>query len=182
MWVLVMTSVTFGVTEHQTSSTDVSFWSDNMARIGRHVEDIGGGRYLKKNNNKENKGGKNRNNNNNKKDNKRKDKKEKGAKKCQKNKNCHPTPAPTVSPPTLNLTGMSCGLFCDGKGATCTSPDDCCDNVMFIACDASEFGETGTYHCGRVTEYLGRCIEHDVVVHTVNGMCTHLPASNSTLH
>jgi hypothetical protein len=103
-----------------------------------------------------------------------KDKKEKNdQKKDKKDKNSkeksNKSPS-TVTPPsrTLDLSLSTCDLYCDGLDAFCESAEDCCGEG-FAVCDATVFDEPGYYHCGAKADYLGRCVEDEVIQHVVNG-------------
>jgi hypothetical protein len=180
VWLLglcVLTLIGDLLAESQLRS-DMTFWQQQLRRLNRKsmIESAEVVRQLKKNNNKNNDKSKNQDkkdkNQDKKNDKKNKEREKKEAKKCKKNKNCFPTaaptPPPTITPPTLNITSRACGLYCDGRRADCLESDSCCDGD-FVSCDASEFGHTGLFHCGKKDAYLGKCVEHDVVVHAVNG-------------
>jgi hypothetical protein len=98
---------------------------------------------------------------------KKNDKKEKKDKNDKGKDNNSPS---TVTPPsrTLDLSLSTCDLYCDGLDAFCESLEDCCEEG-FAVCDAAVFDEPGYYHCGAKTEYLGRCVEDEVIQHVVNG-------------
>jgi hypothetical protein len=75
------------------------------------------------------------------------------------------------SPVMLDLSIFTCDLFCDGIVSHCdaNTVEDCCP-TNYTVCDASVFDEIGSYHCGANKEYLGRCIENDIIQHIVRGL------------
>jgi DNA mismatch repair ATPase MutL len=82
---------------------------------------------------------------------------------------CTSTSFPSYSPPLLDLTLSSCGFYCDGTLSYCSSSDEGCCSEGFSLCDASIGEPGGLFHCGKDSEYLGQCVESDILHNNVQG-------------